>query len=85
MMLVCYSHRNDDVSQPDIELRANRLLDPELFQCYFSATFHFTFVFTRFLFFYFDSTFGSSMFKFYLTTHCPSVSEIIIQKKYHMR
>jgi hypothetical protein len=60
MVLVCSTYRNNNVPQFDVEFRTDRFLDPELFESNFSATFYFTFIFSGFLFLYFNGTFRSA-------------------------
>ena len=69
----------------DIELRAEALLDPELFQFNLTAFLHFRLPFSRFFKLLLDSAAGAGMLEFYLRLHGPALSEVITQIDDSMR
>ena len=85
MVGICSPDRYDNMSGLDVELRAERFLNPELLKGDLAAAFYLAFIFSAFFLFYFNGAFRAAMLKFYLRPHGPSFSEIITEKDNHMR
>ena len=58
-------------------ITVKRLLQPELLQRHFAATFNLTFILTAFLFFYFYRRFRAAVLEFNLCSYTPAFAEII--------
>ena len=78
------AYRHDDVAQAQIEGSGEALLNPKLFECDFSASFDFRFIFSGFLLFDFDGTFGAAVFKLDFGTHAPTAAKVIAEEDDHM-
>ena len=77
MMLVCSTYGNNYFSHFQIHSLTEFFINPELFKSNLTTFFCLCFIFTRFVGIQFDSRFSSAMFKFNLTSHGPTMTEII--------
>ena len=79
MIGIGQTYRYHDVTHLDVGSSAERLLNPELFEFHLSTFLHFLLVLDGFLCLVFDRLSGTSVFKLNLSTHGPSLSEVVTQ------
>ncbi len=77
--IVGLSYRHHDVTHTDVEALAERLLEPELFECHFAAAFDLVFEFAGLFCLNFHGYFAAAMLKLDFATHAPTLAEVVAQ------
>ena len=85
MCTVCWSHRHHNVSHPQIQLRHERFLKPELLQSHLTPTLYLSLILATLIILHFHGGLHPAMLKFYLRTHAPAFAEIIAEIDHYMR
>ncbi len=79
------SERHDDMTGTDVGKAAERLLKPELLKFDFTALFSLKFVFDSLFCLVLNGLSGTSVLKFYLRSHGPSLAEIVAHIDHSVR
>ena len=85
MIGIGQTYRYHDVTHLDVGCLAERFLNPELLEFYLATFLYLLFILDGLLCLVFDRLSGTSVFKLNLSTHGPSLSEVVTQVDYCMR